>query len=640
MAIFVNLLRSTQKEGDLLSKVAALASGERPSEVYERRSDYFGATEDGALLYAMPEKLFELAVMRSSLASIGVGVRQGVGASTIFHRLWWELTPQSLMADERRRWPFMAHGTSYSPFYKSSYFVFKWYTRGMEAKADVLRRYPYLKGNYGLKIQSEEVFFQPGLCYGKRTTNFSVQVMPRGHLFSQEGTAIHLDRRQIDVWVLLAILNSKVVSYWLSQVCAQHKVYNYVQALPMPVRFDDRLGRLSREAWSVARELDWTNEQGNAFLLPEVLLRRGGHIDQDRLKKRLGAIQAEIDAIVFDLYELGPTDREAICGGGEYAGAGGGLDVETEELEEFDFNAGEPSLLDTRESLLSWCAGVVFGRFDLCLANGERHFPAEPDPFDPLPIQSPGMLPPGQEPFHRYEGVLVDDPGHLHDVARLIEEVLVRVECYGTEDVRRYIQREFFPAHLQRYSRGRRKAPIYWPLATSSGSYTLWIYYPSLTSQTLYSAVNDLVEPKLVQVAADVDALRTKAGARTRNEEKSFEVLQAFADELIELRDTLLRIAQTYQPNRDDGVQISAAPLWPLFRHKPWQKVLRDTWSKLQRGEYDWTHLAMNYWPERVREKCNSDKSLAIAHGLEHLYVEPQMQAKKTRGRKNARGDE
>ena len=45
-------------------------------------------------------------------------------------------------------------------------------------------------------------------------------------------------------------------------------------------------------------------------------------------------------------------------------------------------------------------------------------------------------------------------------------------------------------------------------------------------------------------------------------------------------------------------------------------------------------------WPDRVREKCKADKSLAIAHGLEHLYVEPEAQPKKTRGRKKAGGDE
>ena len=70
----------------------------------------------------------------------------------------------------------------------------------------------------------------------------------------------------------------------------------------------------------------------------------------------------------------------------------------------------------------------------------------------------------------------------------------------------------------------------------------------------------------------------------------------------------------------NDGVQITAAPLWKLFQHKPWQKVLKETWGKLEKGDYDWAHLAYSYWPERVKDKCRTDKSLAIAHGLEDLY--------------------
>jgi hypothetical protein len=81
------------------------------------------------------------------------------------------------------------------------------------------------------------------------------------------------------------------------------------------------------------------------------------------------------------------------------------------------------------------------------------------------------------------------------------------------DDVRRWLQRDFFPFHLQRYSKSRRKAPIYWPLATESGSYTLWVYYPSLTSQTLYTAINDFVEPKLKQVGRRGHQLRRTKGA-------------------------------------------------------------------------------------------------------------------------------
>ena len=306
------------------------------------------------------------------------------------------------------------------------------------------------------------------------------------------------------------------------------------------------------------------------------------------------------------------------------------------EAIELDVGRGEAASLPN--PLLSWAVGVAFGRFDWRLATGERDAPPELDPFDPLPAKSPGMLPEGAAPFHDHNGILVDDQGHPHDLSRLIEEVLARVDAEVPGDVRRWLQRDFFPLHLKQYSKSRRKAPIYWPLSTSSGSYTLWLYYPSLTRQTLYTAVNDFVEPKLKQVSRDTAALRDKGTVRSRDDEKAFEALQTLELELIELRDTLLQIAPNYRPNHDDGVQITAAPLWQLFRHKPWQKILKDTWTKLEKGDYDWAHLAMAYWPDRVREKCKTDKSLAIAHDLEHLYVEPEPKAAKTRGRKKSGG--
>lgn len=379
------------------------------------------------------------------------------------------------------------------------------------------------------------------------------------------------------------------------------------------------------------RVLDTVIETSHAFYLPSALRARLCDYDPASIEAELNDIRNQIDSIAFDLYGFSEVDRESalessgVPDGCASDGANEAGDSEDDE---------SISAVDQTDGLLSWAAGVAFGRFDWCLATGERAAPPEPDPFDPLPAKSPGMLPDGAEPFHAHSGILVDDQGHPNDLTRLIEEVLARVDAPVPADVRRWLQRDFFPLHLKQYSKSRRKAPIYWPLSTSSGSYTLWLYYPSLTDQTLFTAVNDFIEPKLKQVGQDVSALRSKGSARSRNDEKTFEALQTLELELIELRDTLLGIAQTYRPNQDDGVQITAAPLWQLFRHKPWQKVLKDTWAKLEKGDYDWAHLAMAYLPDRVREKCETDKSLAIAHDLEHLYVEPAPKPTKARGRK------
>ena len=429
-----------------------------------------------------------------------------------------------------------------------------------------------------------------------------------------------------------------------------------ISLLPLPEfasGIQNRLAWLARHAWSLKRTLDTSEETSHAFLLPAALRYRLGDYDPPAIEAELAGLQAEIDAIAFDLYGFSPADRAAA-----QASQGGATpgDTEASAADDDQDEEDHAAPIDQSAGLLSWAVGVAFGRFDWRLATGERAAPPEPEPFDPLPAKSPGMLPDGATPFHTHAGILVDDPGHTHDLARLVEGVLETVFATGQSgtgeasapidgrplandprslltDTRRRLQREFFALHLRRYSKSRRKAPIYWPLSTAAGGYTLWLYYPSLTSQTLYTAINDFIEPKLSQIGAEVTALRTQGTARTRDDEKRFATLQALHWELSELRDTLLQLAPGYQPHHDDGVQISAAPLWPLFRHKPWQKVLKDTWAKLEKGDYDWAHLAMAYWPERVRHKCRTDKSLAIAHGLKHLYIEPEAMPKRTRGR-------
>lgn len=164
---------------------------------------------------------------------------------------------------------------------------------------------------------------------------------------------------------------------------------------------------------------------------------------------------------------------------------------------------------------------------------------------------------------------------------------------------------------------------------------TLWVYYHRLNEQTLYTCVNDFIDGpsgKLTQVEQDLNGLRSKS-ARNSQEEKELEKLSDLAVELRDFRDELLRIAKFWKPNLNDGVQITAAPLWKLFQHKAWQKKLKETWESLEQGEYDWAHLACSIWPDRVLRKCHQDRSLAIAHDVEdHFWHEVEVPVK--RGKK------
>jgi len=71
-----------------------------------------------------------------------------------------------------------------------------------------------------------------------------------------------------------------------------------------------------------------------------------------------------------------------------------------------------------------------------------------------------------------------------------------------------------------------------------------------------------------------------------------------------------------------------------LVRLPKWQKDLKACWEKLEKGDYDWAHLAHSIWPNRVEDVCKHDRSIAIAHNLEHLCnIEPP-KPKARRGKK------
>jgi hypothetical protein len=155
-------------------------------------------------------------------------------------------------------------------------------------------------------------------------------------------------------------------------------------------------------------------------------------------------------------------------------------------------------------------------------------------------------------------------------------------------------------------------------LATPSASYSVWLYYPSLTSDTLYRVHSDYARPKLLHERSNLDRLRSEFGPTpSAAQRKDIERQQRFVDELQAFADDIGKLAPLWSPKLDDGVIVNFAPLWRLVGHnKAWQKDLVVTWRALSQGKYDWAGIALRLWPERVVPACSEDRSLAIAHGL------------------------
>ena len=185
--------------------------------------------------------------------------------------------------------------------------------------------------------------------------------------------------------------------------------------------------------------------------------------------------------------------------------------------------------------------------------------------------------------------------------------------------------------------------PIHWPLSSAKRSFVAWINIHRWDARTLRILLADHLQPALQRLDGEIADLRSAREAADRRAadaaEKRYAAVMRWREELDAFIADLEQCAERgapptdaqcpereqdapYDPDLDDGVMINSAALWPLLEPqwkdpKKWWKALSTAKGK---KDYDWSHLAMRYWPERVDAKCRQDPSLGVAHGCFWAY--------------------
>ena len=207
---FIRLLTvPVEAKGDSLLRACSESKGKN---VYFAERDQFFALPGAPLAYWASRRLVEVfsksATFEPSLAYCG----RGAAAHAFFFRLAWEIPAVASTADNWRR---LAHGGEYSPFFRENSVFINWENDGHKVKQYILKQYPYLNGNFGWAIQDEDKYGRVGLTSGKRNERFNVQLMPAGHIFTNEGQGF-IPHEAKDIWFSLGYLNSSLVSYFLA----------------------------------------------------------------------------------------------------------------------------------------------------------------------------------------------------------------------------------------------------------------------------------------------------------------------------------------------------------------------------------------------------------------------------------------
>jgi len=615
MTMFIRLLGADVAEKAKELKNAIAGAG----ELFEVEPSSFSQVPGSPFAYWVSSRIRKLFIEFTPFGTADRGARCGMATADDFRwvRLWWE----GGQSREGPAYPVsFAKGGAFSPYYADISTTLRWGKDGRWLKAwktEQLRLGEITANNS--KCWNEEVYFRAGLTWPLRTHRFCPQVLPADVVISVRGSGIYCGQ---ETAYFLGLLSSSVVDYLLRMPAGKdaHPQYDMgdINLLPVPEAgpTDKRaITKLARRAWSLMRALYTTNETSHAFVLPSGLNEKATGLNRGAVQRELASIQQQIDANAFVLYGIDPQDRALIETSSKRAAP---VDV---SLGDSDDEEDEEPAAAQKDALKSWLVGVAFGRFDARLATSERAIPPEPDPFDALPSRSTGMYPESEEASDRPD-ILVDDDGHRDDLAHRVRAVADRVRVDLPENLRAWLAKEFFSLHIKMYTKSGRKAPIYWQLATPSANYSVWLYLHACSKDTLFRVQNDYIAPKLAHEERRFESLsrelREKATAALRRELAAQEEL---VEELRALLEEVKRVAPLWNPNLDDGVIINLAPLWRLVpQNKSWQKELKSTWQALSDGKCDWAHLAMHLWPERVIPKCKTDRSLAIAHGLEDLF--------------------
>jgi len=673
MSVFIRLLTEEDKELALAAAIGALRQGDSDKRIYNVKPASFQLVPGAPFAYWVSPKVRDI-FMRLHLVRQKCSVDMGMSTKDDdrFVRLWWEVSTALVHWDAKYR-RYAKGGTSSSSYVSVDCVVLA-EDDFRELKANLNQKYHYLKGNTGWVLHPEYHYGQAGLTFGRRVRRFKPHPLPRDVVFSDSNPTIFPPDETDLIW-LSSYFSSHVVQCLLSIFAPPRKMeVGYIESIPYPSpdhHTRNRLTEASVAQFTIGIKESIIKETDSRFLAP---------LDYIRLTEVPEVIvdDSDLETLVAEMLGLEEEDLCALLSTFTVATGltenddGSGEESGKQEDEEICNKVTKPSEERTRDHLFYYI-GIAFGRWDARIAMDPSLAPKLPAPFDPLPVCPPGMLigPEGhpatpnrivsEEWLHArsdanilpaqgsvkraiisdseypldicWNGILVDDPGHPDDIITRISQVFDAIwqdrahEIYaeaieildsGRDDLRPWFRTNFFAEHIKRYSKSRRKAPIYWCLSTPSRSYAVWLYYHRFSKDTLYK-VHDCAKLKLQLEERKMSTLRVEIGdSPTSAQRRQLADQEKFVAELKTFHEEIALTAPLWKPDLNDGVIINFAPLWRLApQPSTWQKECKQTWDALVRGDYDWAHLAMHLWPERVLPKCHKDRSLAIAHGLE-----------------------
>ena len=551
--------------------------------------------------------------------------RQGLATADNFRflRFWWEVGAGQIAfgckscdqaQESGKQWfPYMKGG-GFRRWNGNQEYCVNWAGDGSEIKNVGLE-----SGRVASRPQNTEFYFRRGVTYSFLTSaRFSARLSPGGFIFDVAGSSLFPE----DVSLVLAVMNSSFAAYALKLI---NPTVNFqvgdIARMPIPTKSSKQLENLVIRAISITQANASEDETTFDFIAPPWSSSLDDTLTEVRLRRdALKDVEQAIDEEIYRLYDISYEDRKAI-------------ESELAETVYESAQAVEKELdyINDKELPLCWisyCIGIVMGRFQPGVSEALGCGRFSKDTAERLRSLADN------------DGVATMDEGHQDDLAakvwNAIEialgeagalEVVVNALGDGNPEtlLRRYLERDFWKFHLQRY----RKRPVYWLLQSPARSFSVYVFHERATWDTLPLIMGTrYVSGKMNQLKNRIDEVKADMkiaeGLARKKQEKELDDLEYQLLDLGGFEVAIRHVLEAkdeqgetvgWAPEIDDGVILNLAPLHELI---PSWKEPTEYWTKLEKGDYDWSQTARRYWPRRVKDKCSLNISYFIANKNAH----------------------
>ena len=619
--------------------------------------------------WVSPETLRTISALPKLEGNIGE-VRVGLQTSDDFRflRLIWEvpaaaITPSpslpAFLDDEAlqreclrelgssKRWAFYSKTDEARPWLSPLTLVVDWENAGKRIK-DYARQ---LGNSPSRRAASEDRYFQAGLSYMLRSVRIMPYIVPAGVIPTAGRAQVYPITSNTSLMGVLSSNVASAVARFRGEKFAWPKFQaSMVQELPVaeiPPDTQSKIDALIETYISNSRILFRGQEPLQEFGIPK------DDEPLEPLKWELTSLLGQsIESEVAGAYGLSPKQYSELERDISDALSLGKQKKEGDS-EATDQAEQIPRNWRRAEQRLSYCIGVLFGRWDVRYAMDPSLLPRCQGAFDRMPVCPPGSLvssdglpassgkivstewlrarpnavclptlagslqapmPEDRYPVRiAWDGILVEDEDSPEDIIQRIREVLevaweddadefehAACGAFGVTTLRSYFRKAgkggFWEDHLRRHSVKRsRKAPLYWLLQSTKRSYGIWLYYHRLDKDLLFKALVNYVEPKIRLETDRLEALRNQritAGGSSKEGKRLAKDVERKEDLLSEIRDFEDKLRRAANLHLEPDLNDGVVlNIAPFHELVPWKEA-KSYWDALLKGKYEWSSIS------------------------------------------------